>query len=114
MLDKLIHPSWAHLPGNDENQNAEDIQSALERGPDDPMSYDFRYDILEADDNGRQPMNKDGQKFVPNPEFDQKSVSCLRRIADSVSENKVWKFVKLYELCLTAIGLKLYIIIIIL
>ena len=86
MLDKLIHPRWSHLPDNDENQNKNDIQSALENGPDDPMSYDFRYDILEADQNGRLPVNKDG----PNTQFDEKSISCLRRIADS--ENKVWKF----------------------
>ena len=84
VLDKLINPRWPYLPDRrDDNESKDDIERALENVPDDPMNYDFFYHILEADENGRQPKIE----RVANPNFNPKSVSCLRRIADS--ENKV-------------------------
>ena len=98
VLDKLINPHWPYLIQHQEEEADEDIQRALETVPSDPMDYDFYYHILEADENGRQPRNKvaiefdEDEKpityqFYTNPKFNPKSVSCLRRIADS--ENKV-------------------------
>ena len=99
VLDKLINPRWPYLPDRrDDDESDADIQRALENVPDDPMNYDFFYHILEADENGRQPKiematefdeNEEPTKFewLANPDFNRKSVSCLRRIADS--ENKV-------------------------
>jgi hypothetical protein len=105
----LINPRWPYLPDRpDEDESNEDIQKALDNVPDDPMNYDFFFHILEADENGREPKikvvkesqneeAKDKQpgssseptdtEEIPNPKFNRKSVSCLRRIADS--ENKV-------------------------
>jgi hypothetical protein len=93
----LINPRWPYLPDRrDEDESNDDIQRALESVPDDPMNYDFNYQILEADENGRQPKievapEDDPTNFeeIINPYFNRKSVSCLRRIADS--DNKVWE-----------------------
>ena len=78
----------------DDDEGNDDIQQALDNVPDDPMNYDFYYHILEADENGRQPRIKIApeseptkSKEIANPNFNRKSLSCLRRIADS--ENKV-------------------------
>ena len=92
MLDKLIHPRWPYLTvGRDDlKENEKDIERALGSLPDDPMNYDFYYHILEADEKGRQPKTTLGgkaQRPRNNPNFNQKSTSCLRRIADS--KNKV-------------------------
>ena len=99
VLDKLINPHWPYLIQHQEEEAEEDIQRALETVPNDPMDYDFYFHILEADDNGRQPRKKiaiefdeDGEPltyhFKPKRKFNRKSMSCLRRIADS--DNKVW------------------------
>ena len=97
----MINPRWPYLPDRrDEDESNDDIQRALESVPDDPMSYDFNYHILETDENGRQPKievatefdkNDEPTKFeeITNPYFNPKSVSCLRRIADS--DNKVYE-----------------------
>jgi hypothetical protein len=75
-----MDPHWPYLPKREEREddNMDKIRQALESVPNDPLSYDFYYHILETDENGRVPDNK---------VFNQKSVSCLRRIADS--DNKV-------------------------
>ena len=94
VLDKLINPHWPYLPDRpDDDESNDDIQRALDNVPDDPMNYDFYYHILEADENGRQPrikvaLESEPTKFIEiaNPNFNRKSLSCLRRIADS--ENK--------------------------
>ena len=96
VLDKLINPRWPYLSVEINIKQHEDvIERALGNLPDDPMNYDFFYHILEADENGRQPKIKDMSdldeydkpKLYENPNFNDKSVSCLRLIADS--ENKV-------------------------
>ena len=95
VLDKLINPRWPYLPqSKDDDENQDEIQRALCSIPDDPMNYDFFYHILEADNNGRQPkiemateVDEHGKPIntqsVPNPKFNHKSLSCLRRIAES-------------------------------
>ena len=93
----MINPRWPYLPDRrDEDESNDDIQRALESVPDDPMNYDFNYQILEADENGRRPKIEEAPEDDPtnfeefiNPYFNRKSVSCLRRIADS--DNKVWE-----------------------
>ena len=95
VLDKLINPHWPYLPqSKEDDENQDEIERALSSVPDDPMNYDFFYHILEADDNGRQPKIEvatevDDQgtpiktQIVSNQKFNQKSLSCLRRIAES-------------------------------
>ena len=94
-MDKHINPRWPYLPERKDNdENDDDIARALSSVPDDPMNYDFFYHILEADDKGRQPkieaateVDEHGTPIrierVPNPKFNHKSQSCLRRIAES-------------------------------
>ena len=100
ILDKLINPHWPYLPrGIEYDDNEEDIARSLSSVPDDPMNYDFFYHVLEADESGRQPKIKvatevDEQgtpiktETVSNLKFNHKSLSCLRRIAES--GNKVF------------------------
>ena len=95
ILDKHINPRWPYLPERkDDDENDDEIERSLSSVPDDPMNYDFFYHILEADENGRQPkiqvaieVDEHGTPIntetVPNPKFNHKSQSCLRRIAES-------------------------------
>lgn len=94
-MDKLINPHWPYLPQTkDDDENQDEIERALSSVPDDPMNYDFFYHVLEADDSGRQPqvevateVDEHGTPIktqtLPNPKFNHKSLSCLRRIAES-------------------------------
>ena len=104
ILDKLINPHWAQNlnwpylpPGMEDDDHEDNIARSESSVPDKAMNYDFFYHMLEADENGRQPMTKvvtesDEQgtpirtKTVPNLEFNHKSLSCLRRIAESGNE----------------------------
>ena len=103
VLDKLINPHWPYVPDRpDGAAEKDDIDRALQSVPDDPMNYDFKYHILEADEMGRRPKipvangvdedNKPKIKWTVNGLFNHQSVSCLQRIADS--ENKVYQFTK--------------------
>ena len=95
MLDKLINPHWPYLPERQEDgDNDDEIERALSSVPDDPMNFDFFYHILECDEKGRQPkidvavsVDTNGRPIttekVPNPLFNRKSQSSLRRIAES-------------------------------
>ena len=95
MLDKLINPHWPYIPDRpDHAADKEDIDRALESVPDDPMKYDFKYHVLEADENGRRPhirvKNKEDPTkpiWIKNKKFNHESISCLQLIADS--KNKV-------------------------
>lgn len=101
VLDKHISPRWPYLPDRKEDdENDDEIERAISSVPDDPINYDFFYHILEADDQGRQPkievateVDEHGNALkierIPNPKFNSKSQSCLRRIAES--GNKVCK-----------------------
>ena len=95
-MDKLINPHWPYLPQSKEGvENQDEIERALSSVPDDPMNYHFFYHVLEADDSGRQPKIKvaTGEtQTQPNLKFNYKSLSCLRRIAES--GNKVCYFSK--------------------
>ena len=100
-MDKHISPRWPYLPDRKEDdENDDEIERAISSVPDDPINYDFFYHILEADDQGRQPkievateVDEHGNALkierIPNPKFNSKSQSCLRRIAES--GNKVCK-----------------------
>ena len=99
VLNKLVNPRWPYLSDSqDDDKHNDDIQRALESLPDDPMNYHFFYHVLEADENGRCPQIEKATQFdskgdptsfgwFANENFNEKSVSCLRRIADS--KNKV-------------------------
>ena len=86
VLDCLVNPLWPYLPDvtQDVGGNSERIERAWSSVPDDPLNYDFAYHVLEADDHGRQPKI---DEYTLNEMFNRKSVSCLRRIAES--EDKV-------------------------
>lgn len=95
VLDKLISPHWPYLPQSQEDdENHGEIEHALNSVPDDPMNYNFLYNVLEADDNGRLPrievateVDERGTPIktqtLPNSKFNHKTLSCLRRIAES-------------------------------
>ncbi|XP_068676221.1 transient receptor potential cation channel subfamily A member 1-like [Montipora foliosa] len=101
VLDKHINPRWPYLPerkGDDENDS--ELERAFSSVPDDPMNYDFFYHILEADDHGRQPklevateVDESGApvntEMKANPKFNPKSLSCLRRIAESGNKEAI-------------------------
>ena len=76
------------MPGKSQELQLEEICDRIERAwssvPDDPLNYDFVYHVLEADEQGRQPKI---DEHTVNEMFNPKSVSCLRRIAES--EDKV-------------------------
>lgn len=61
------------------------IERARSNVPEDPLNYDFLYHVLEADENGQQPFRNEN---TLDSMFRLKSVSCLRRIAES--EDKVY------------------------
>lgn len=82
VLDRLVNPHWPYLPEKmrELGENSERIERAWSSVPDDPMNYDFFYHVLDADEQGRQP--KIDEQTI-NELFNQKSMSCLRRIAQS-------------------------------
>ncbi|XP_015761593.1 PREDICTED: uncharacterized protein LOC107340729 [Acropora digitifera] len=95
ILDKHINPRWPYLPEmKEDEENDSELERAFSSVPDDPMNYDFFFHILEADDKGRQPkievateVDEHGASLntgmIANPKFNAKSLSCLRRIAES-------------------------------
>ena len=111
MLNKLINPHWPYVPDRpDGTADKEEIDKALESVPDDPMKYDFKYHILEADENGRRPKIKVKDKSDPmktkwtkNTKFNHQSMSCLQLIADS--KNKVYECLKLNLKSLSMLGM---------
>ena len=86
MLDRLVNPHWPYLPEKTRElgETSDRIELAWSSVPDDPLNYDFVYHVLETDDQGRLP--KIDENTI-NEMFNPKSVSCLRRIAES--EDKV-------------------------
>lgn len=82
VLDRLVNPHWPYLPekSRELGDDSDRIERAWSSVPDDPMNYDFFYHILDADEEGRQP-KIDEQTL--NELFNKKSMSCLRRIAES-------------------------------
>lgn len=86
MLDHLIEPLWPYLPDKTLGlgENSDRLERVCSSILEDPLIYYFCYHLLEADDQGRQPKLDEN---TVNEMFNTKSVSCLRRIAES--EDKV-------------------------
>ena len=88
VLDCLINPQWPYLPEKKERYDNKIEEEGVERAwstvPDDPLNYQFRYHLLEADEHGQLPI-LNGEK---NPEFKHASKSALHYIAES--NNKVF------------------------
>lgn len=84
VLDRLVSPHWPYLPGKFQQFQLGEIGDRVENAwssvPDDPKNYDFFYNLLDADEQGRQP-NVIVQRG--NQVFNSKSMSCLRYIAES-------------------------------
>lgn len=76
VLDRLVNPHWPYLELRDKSDRIDRVCSSV---PDDPLNYDFFYHLLDADEQGRQPMI---DEQTVNSSFNQKSVSCLRHIAE--------------------------------
>lgn len=93
ILDCMISPNWPQLPERKENytshQEEEDIEHTWTSVPDDPMDYNFYFQVLDGDDRGRMPKGVDSvRKEVQfNPHFNWSAKSCLYSIAHS--QNKV-------------------------
>ncbi|XP_067030169.1 uncharacterized protein [Acropora muricata] len=95
ILDKHINPRWPYLPEmREDEENDSELERVFSSVPDDPMHYDFFYHILEADDKGRKPQIEVATEvgeheaflntgMIANPKFNDKSLSCLRRLAES-------------------------------
>jgi len=83
VLDRLVSPHWPYLPEKCEELQLGEISRHFERAsksvPDDPLNYYFWYHLLEADENGIQPMIDEHK----NKMFNAKSTSCLQHIAES-------------------------------
>ena len=83
VLDSLVNPHWPYMPDKLQDFQLGEISDCIERAwssvPEDPKNYYFRYHLLDADEQGRQP--KIEQQTV-NKAFDEKSISCLRHIAE--------------------------------
>ena len=77
VLDSLISPDWPSLPQKE--QEHFDVEEEWHRVPDIPVRYQFYYNILDGDDYGREPRNRN---------FDHRHLSCLQAISQS-SNNKV-------------------------
>ena len=94
VLDRLIEPLWPYLPDKTVvlGENCDRLERVCSSILEDPLIYNFWYHLLEADDQGRQPKLDEN---TVNEMFNTKSVSCLRRIAES--EDKV-EF-KLSDMC---------------
>ena len=89
VLDRLVNPHWPYLPEKmrELDENSERIERAWSSVPDDPINYDFLYHLLDADEQGRQP--KINEQI--NESFNQKSMSCLRRISQSDDKVEYYK-----------------------
>lgn len=80
MLDRLVSPHWPYMPEKFEELHLGQTSGrASSSVPDDPLNYYFWYHLLEADENGIQPMIDEHK----NKMFNAKSTSCLQHIAES-------------------------------
>ena len=80
VLDRLVSPHWPYMPEKFEELHLGQTSGrASSSVPDDPVNYYFWYHILEADENGIQPMIDEHR----NKMFNAKSMSCLQHIAES-------------------------------
>ncbi|XP_068728318.1 transient receptor potential cation channel subfamily V member 5-like [Montipora capricornis] len=88
VLDRLVNPHWPYLPEKTRElgETSDRIERAWSSVPDDPLNYDFVYHVLETDDQGRLP--KIDENTI-NEMFNPKSVSCLRRIAESEDKEAI-------------------------
>ncbi|KAK2556747.1 Transient receptor potential cation channel subfamily V member 5 [Acropora cervicornis] len=80
VLDRLVSPHWPYMPEKFEELHlGQTCGSASSSVPDDPLNYYFWYHLLEADENGIQPVIDEHK----NKMFNAKSTSCLQHIAES-------------------------------
>lgn len=80
VLDCLMDPDWPFIPKNDD-----DKREYAAYMPNMPIRYHFYYQVLDGDDQGRPPTDKNGVRVE---EFDHSSKTCLSIISE-MSENKV-------------------------
>lgn len=89
----MVNPHWPYLPEHKKiyssKQEEEDVEKAWDSVPDDPLSYHFQYQVLDADDRGRLPriIDPETEQEVENVHFNWNCKSALRAVADS--DNKV-------------------------
>ena len=90
----MVTPHWPYLPERKASyasrEEEENIEHAWNSAPEEPMSYQFYYQILDGDEWGRLPKipdPADETKMIDNKHFNWKNKSCLYSIA--FSDNKV-------------------------
>lgn len=64
-------------------ETSDRIERAWSSVPDDPKNYAFFYHLLDADEHGCRPKINEN---TMNNIFNQKSLSCLRHIAESADK----------------------------
>lgn len=94
VLNCMVTPHWPYLPERkatyESREEEENIEHAWNSTPEEPMSYQFYYQILDGDEWGRLPKipdPEDESKIINNDHFNWRSKSCLYSIA--FSNNKV-------------------------
>lgn len=93
VLDQMLNPHWPYLPKRKDHyvsqEEKEGIEGVWKTIPDDPLTYQFYYAILDSDEDGRPPkVLLTGQdQESENKYFNWGDKSCLNMIAKS--NNKV-------------------------
>lgn len=104
----MVTPHWPYLPERKDayssREEEENIEHAWNTVPEEPMSYQFYYQILDGDEWGRLPKIPDPNgrsgEMIDNDHFYWKNKSCLYSLA--FSENEVslcWEFCCTNEYC---------------
>ncbi|EDO36233.1 predicted protein [Nematostella vectensis] len=96
VLDCMITPHYPYLPERRESyesrEDEENIEHAWNSVPDEPMSYQFYYQILDGDEWGRLPTvpaPRAGESTVKNRHFNWKTKSSLYSIAYSGNKEAI-------------------------
>ncbi|CAH3135142.1 unnamed protein product [Porites lobata] len=83
ILNCMVYPDWRHLPKYKEDYSSQlkrDIELAWDSEPSEPTTYEFYYKILDGDNCGRDPSDR---------EYSWKSKSCLASIANSTNKESI-------------------------
>lgn len=84
ILNCMVYPDWRHLPKYKEDYSSQmkkDIELAWDSEPSEPTTYEFYYKILDGDNCGRDPSDR---------EYSWKSKSCLASIANNTNKVCNW------------------------
>ncbi|XP_031558823.1 transient receptor potential cation channel subfamily V member 6-like [Actinia tenebrosa] len=97
ILNCMVTPHWPYLPERKDayssREEEENIEHAWNSVPEEPMSYQFYYQILDGDEWGRLPKIPDPNgrsgEMINNDHFNWKNKSCLYSLAFSKNEEAI-------------------------